>query len=411
MNFSQNRGIWMVSAAVFVVVLLAATYAGRERAPEVRFATATLERLEAFIASNGKVEPIVPHVLRAQLNSFVQRVHGTEGKAVRAGDVLLQLDDAEAAAEVARLRRELVAAQELLRTGRRGGSPVEAAQLETDLRQADADVARLRREHASLQRLARQQAATSLEVEQAKLALDRALDLQRFLQQKKEESSRQAALDIERGTLEVNRVSAALRLAEERLRSTRLTAPVSGTLYALPVREGQFVKVGDLLAEVADLGRVRVRAFVDEPEMGALAEGQDVDITWDAQPGRIWKGKTEILPKAVVARGSRSVGEVLCSVQNEKLELLPNTNVNVVIRVRERGNALVVPRGSVRSDGAQRFVFVLDGEAVHRRDVRVGIAGATKYEILEGLKEGERVAQVGDVELRDGLAVRAVDVK
>jgi HlyD family secretion protein len=105
------------------------------------------------------------------------------------------------------------------------------------------------------------------------------------------------------------------------------------------------------------------------------------------------------------------VGEVLCSVQNEKLELLPNTNVNVVIRVRERGNALVVPRGSVRSDGAQRFVFVLDGEAVHRRDVRVGIAGATKYEILEGLKEGERVAQVGDVELRDGLAVRAVDVK
>lgn len=406
MERSQKKSIWIGGGLLFAAVLLLATFAGREPAPEVRVAVAASERLEASITSNGKVEPIVPHTLRAQLAAFVKRVSATEGKAVRAGDVILQLDDAEAAADVARLRRELVAAQEVLRAGRRGGAAGELAQLESDLRKADAEVARLRKEHGALQRLAAKQAATTMEVEQTKQALDRAEDNLRVLQQKKEELARQATVNVQGGSLDAERVRAELRLAEERLRSTRLTAPASGMLYELPARAGQYVRPGDLLAELADLKRVRVRAFVDEPELGMLAEAQDVEITWDAQAGRVWKGKTEIIPKAVVARGARSVGEVICSVENEKLELLPNTNVNVLIRVRERANALVVPRGAVRADGVRRYVFVVDGNVARRREVRVGIANATNYEILEGLAAGDRVALPGDAELRDGMNVR-----
>ena len=67
---------------------------------------------------------------------------------------------------------------------------------------------------------------------------------------------------------------------------------------------------------------------------------------------------------------------------------------------------LRVPRGAVRSDGNKRFVFVLDGQNLRRRDVSVGIASATRYEILDGLREGERVAFRSDAELRDGMAVR-----
>ncbi len=406
MELSQKRQLWILGGIAFVVVLLLATFAGREPAPEVRAATAAKERLEASINSNGKVEPIDPRVIRAQLGAFVQKIHAVEGRPVRPGDLILQLDDAEAAADVARLRRELLAAQEVLRAGRRGGASVEIAQMESDLRKAEADVARLRKEHETLERLAAKQAATPAEVEQAKQARDRAEDSLRVLQKRKEELSRQATLDVERGSLDVNRAQAELRLAEDRLRSTRVTAPVGGMLYALPVRDGQFVKVGDLLAEVADLARVRVRAFVDEPELGMLAEAQEVDITWDAQPGRVWKGKTEIIPKAVVPRGTRSVGEVICSVENAKLDLLPNTNVNVVIRVREAASALVVPRGAVRSDGSHRVVFVLEGDTVKRREVRLGIASATKYEVLDGLKEGERVALQSNEELREGMKIR-----
>ena len=122
---------------------------------------------------------------------------------------------------------------------------------------------------------------------------------------------------------------------EDKVSNGRIVAPADGTLYSLPVKTGDYVKVGDLLAEMADLHKVRVRAFIDEPDLGALEADEPVNITWDALPNKSWAGTTEIIPKEVVAHGTRSVGELLCAVNNDKLELLPNINVNVRINSKE----------------------------------------------------------------------------
>jgi RND family efflux transporter MFP subunit len=201
---------------------------------------------------------------------------------------------------------------------------------------------------------------------------------------------------------------------EDKVQQGRIRASIDGTLYAMPVHEGDFVKVGDLLAEMADLHQVRVRAFIDEPEMGALEPDEPVKITWDALPNRAWEGKTEIIPKQVVARGLRNVGELLCSVRNDKLELLPNTNVNVRINLKERLNVLSVTRGAVETENSQRYVFVVRDSVgqsrLEKRLIQVGIADATNYEIVSGLREGEVVAIPGDVELRDGMGVKVVSM-
>jgi HlyD family secretion protein len=170
------------------------------------------------------------------------------------------------------------------------------------------------------------------------------------------------------------------------------------------------VKVGDTLAEMADLRHVRVRAFVDEPDLGLLEPNQNIEVTWDAKPGITWKGRTEQVPKQVVARGMRSVGEVLCSVDNGRLELLPNINVQVRIMVRELHGALVVPRAAVREDNGQRYVFVFQGNTVRRRDISVGVASASKYEVLSGLTTADRIAEPADLELMDGMEVRPGEV-
>jgi multidrug efflux pump subunit AcrA (membrane-fusion protein) len=128
-------------------------------------------------------------------------------------------------------------------------------------------------------------------------------------------------------------------------------------------------------------------------------------------PDHVWTGRTEQVPKQVVARGTRSVGEVLCSVDNEKLELLPNVNVNVRIRVRQKASALVVPRAAVRSEGTHRYVFLVQNDRLRRREFTVGISSATMYEILSGVAEGDRVALPGELELKDGMEVRALEPK
>jgi hypothetical protein len=152
--------------------------------------------------------------------------------------------------------------------------------------------------------------------------------------------------------------------------------------------------------------------------LGALEPDEPVKITWDALPNRSWIGKTEVIPKQAVPHGSRSVGELLCIVPNDKLELLPGANVNVRINSKERLNVLAVPRGSVQAEGGSRFVYVVKPNqlgvgksTLEKRRIQVGIADATSYEVVSGLGEKEMVALPGDVELRDGMAVKVVNVE
>ena len=165
------------------------------------------------------------------------------------------------------------------------------------------------------------------------------------------------------------------------------------------------MKEGDLLAEIADLHQVRIRAFIDEPELGQIDVNQPVEIFWDAHPDRVWNGRTEVLPKQVVTRGTRSVGELLCSVTNDRLDLLPNTTVDVRIHISERPAALVVPRGAVYIEGDKRFVFRVENNRLHRRYIKVGIANPTMIEVLSGLSEGDVVALPGEVSLKENLRI------
>ena len=410
MNWSAKKWFWLLLAGAVATVIVLVKLSGRQPVPRVAVVQVVRENLNATISSNGKVEPITPYSLRAQFPTFVEKVLAVEGQAVTRGQLLLTLVADDVHAELDRAREQLVAAQDALRSARTGGRADEAAQLESDLRKAEIERERLRRERAALERLVAQQAATKEELRQNQAALDRAeADWQR-LQSAREEFIRRTRLEVERAALLVEHSRSQIRSLEDKVRSARVTAPVDGTLYSLPVRARDFVKVGDLMAELADLHRVRVRAFIDEPELGGIEPDQTVEITWDALPSKTWEGRTEQIPKQVVPRGTRSVGEVLCSVANDKLELLPNININVRIHLRERRNALVVPRGAVRIEGTHRYVYMVGngglGTRLHKREIKVGIASATKYEVLEGLSGGETVALPGDIELRDDMAVR-----
>ena len=195
------------------------------------------------------------------------------------------------------------------------------------------------------------------ELEKNQADLVRATAQVEQLRKAKEQFDHQAQVDRDRLALVVAHSQADVNDLQAKIDSARVLAPVKGTLYSLPVHVRDFVHTGDLLAEVADLSQVRVRAFIDEPELGRLQPQQVVEVTWDAMPERTWMGRTEALPQQVVARGARNVGEVLCAISNEKMSLIPNTTVDVRIQLAERSNVLLVPRGAVQTDGSRRYVF------------------------------------------------------
>jgi RND family efflux transporter MFP subunit len=219
-------------------------------------------------------------------------------------------------------------------------------------------------------------------------------------------------VDTNRLTLAVEQSQESIRDLEEKAHSARVAAPINGTLYSLPFKQNDFVHPGDLVAAVADLRHVRVRAFVDEPELGGLLAGQTTIVTWDALPNRNWTGQTQAIPREVVARNTRSVGEVLCSVDNSDQRLIPNINVNVKIEESARKNVLVTPRGTVIFSGLHRYVFVVQPGAlgsfatVQQREIHVGSSNASNFEVLGGLNAGDKVAIPGNFELKDGMRVK-----
>ncbi len=407
-----TKRTWTVLGSLFVLIVVAVAFSiTRDRPPEVQVVRVTHDDLEASITSNGKVEPISPYIFRAEFPAFVTEVSATEGQSVSRGQKVLHLDDTDAESQLAASSSDLLTTQSLLNYARAGGAPEQVAQLQGELRTAQSRLQALEKTQQSLHDLFARQAATQIEIDQNTLDLEAAHVTLQTLQQKKNELDHQSALDVQRLNLRVRQDSDTIRSLEGKVRSATVVAPVDGTLYALPVHSGDYVLVGQELAQIADLRRVQVRVFVDEPDLGGLEAGQSIRITWDAMPNREWTGQTEQIPKQVVALGTRNVGEVLCSVNNDKLELLPNTNVAVTILLRKRSNVLAVSRAAVVADGTHRFVFVVDADRLHRKEITVGIASATKYEILSGLADGDRVAMSGDVPLHDGMTVVPVDAK
>jgi HlyD family secretion protein len=405
--------IWLsfvLAGGVISVFVFSAGF-GRSRALKIQVARATRKDLISWTSSNGKVEPIEPRTIQSPLTTRIEEVVVKEGQTVQTGDELFRLDVAESRSELAHMKEQLFAAQDERKLGLNGGLPSEIAQLESDLMKTNADIARLRRVQASLQRLYEKQAATRQEVEQNQSTLEKAEIEQHLIEQKKDALTERSKVQAERAALHIDEARNSIQFLEQRVLSQHVTSPIAGTIYSLLVRTPAFIHQGDVLAEVADVRRVRVRIFVDEADLGSLKQGQTIEITWDALPDRVWTGTVQQLPKTIVLRGTRSVGEVLCSVENQQIELLPNTNVNVRIRSAESLNALTIPRAALYSEGGKLYVFVVDYGRLRKHVVRPGISNLADYELLDGISDTDLVAIQGTVDLHEGLLVSAAEVR
>ena len=408
MALTLSRRVWLLLA--LATVLIGGLLYLNARRPAVRVSVVAVGRqsVSSEIVSNGKVEPVTAYALRAKFDGFVNQVNSTEGQAVRAGQLLLSIDDKDIQAQLDQARAELASEEDDLRAAEGGGRSDRAAKVAGDLRAAQAQRDMLQHQQETLTKLLGQKAATPEEVAQNRTALERANVEVDQAQKAKQEFDRQAPQDRERLALLVAHSQGQVRDLQEKAASAKVVAPVSGSLFSLPVHAGDFVHTGDLLADIADLRKVRVRAYIDEPELGKLQPNQTVEVSWDALPDRTWIGHTEYVPKQVVARGARNVGEVLCTVANERLELIPNTTVDIRIQISEHRNVLTVPRGAVQIVGAHRYVFRVDGNHLRRKEIKVGISDSANFEVLSGVPEGTFVALPGDVPLKDNMVVRAV---
>ncbi len=409
---SSSGGVrrpWITTLVILLAIFVAGGAYVELRPHRVRISVVKPlpQEIASSITTNGKVEPIHGFEAHAPLPGTVQKVLIKEGETVKAGQLLLMLDDTRARSDLAAAQTRLKGAQERYENLMAGGDRQQILLRKDDLQKATTEVDSAKRQLTALQNLQQRGAATPEEVAAARDRLNRAqADLTQFQSPDRYSPEQQA-----RALSEVADSRAYVDLTEEIVRNCNVRAPFDGTVYSLPLRPGTWVNTGDLLLQEADLSQLQVRAFVDEPEIGRLAIGQTVSITWDALPGHTWRGTVTTLPSTVVNRGSRVVGEIFCKVDNSERLLLPNVNVSATIIANSKQNALTVPREAVREDGSHNFVYVFQDGHLRRRDVKLGISNLTRVQILSGISESDVIAvqSFSPSPMTDGVPAKIIE--
>jgi HlyD family secretion protein len=223
-------------------------------------------------------------------------------------------------------------------------------------------------------------------------------------------TDRYSATDRNRSEAQLADAKATLAAAQSSYANDNIRSKVAGTVYSIPVSPYDFVPAGENLMDVADLNRIQIRAYFDEPTIGVLAVGQAVKINWDAKPNQVWHGHISRAPTTVITYGTRNVGECIITVDDARGDLLPNTNVVVTVTTSQRFNVLSVPREALHTDAGDYVYRVLNDKLV-RTPVQVGVVNLTRAEIISGLTEKDTVAlsATSNRELSNGLAVKIVE--
>jgi HlyD family secretion protein len=376
---------------------------------EIRAAPATYQNLLSTVSTNGRVEPIEYFQAHAPAPGVVAKIYVELGQLVKKGDLLIRMDDADAAARLATAQAALRSAEAAAHDIAQGGTQEERIALSADLNRAQMQKQQAERDLAALKQLQAKGAASAGEVASAEQRLQAANATLSNVQQR--QTDRFSPADKSKVQAQLNDARAAVAAAQKALANANIRSPLAGTVYSIPVSQYDFVPAGEDLMDVADLNRLQVRAYFDEPEIGKLAVGQAVKIVWDAKPNRTWHGHISRAPTTVITYGTRNVGECIITVDDAQGDLLPNTNVTVTVTTSQRFNVLSVPREALHTEGTSDFVYRVAQGRLVRTAVQTGAINLTRVEIMSGLTDKDTVAlrATSNRDLSNGLAVRIVE--
>ena len=193
------------------------------------------------------------------------------------------------------------------------------------------------------------------------------------------------------------------KLSEQTGDNIELLAPISGTVVERKVYEGQYVKEGDVLFEIADFSKMWFIADVYERDLAWIKMGQTVEVSTPTVPGKIYTAPIAFIDPNLMedTRTARirvvidnpPVGDPM----KHRHELLHRVFASGLIRI-ETPETLTVPRAAVLATGAAPLVYVVKPEGAYEpRAVKLGRVGDDYYEVVGGLREGENVVTNGNL--------------
>jgi HlyD family secretion protein len=361
-------------------------------APELLLAKAVRRQIMVAVSTNGKIEPADYGEIYAPVDGLVAQIYQKEGSEIEKGQPLMRLESERIRTALSDAKAALLQERRQARTVLSGPSKEEMAALDASIAENELQLNQQKQELTVEESLYSKGATTRASLENLRKECDLLqLRLDGLKQKKQSILSRYSPEDKEWEQDKISELTKQVKILEQQLQMESVVAPTSGLIYAVSIRQGSFAAKGQLLAQIYQPGRIRLRAYVDEPDLGRIEIGQQVLIEWDGLPDRKWTGTVEKTAKQVVPVDNRSVGLILCMVDGNPKELIPNLNVKVEIVTARKESALVVPRAAVFSHEGHPAVLVSDGKHTEIKTVVPGLLAPDEIEIVSGIAEGSSI--------------------
>ena len=394
MKLKSSRGLLITSGVVvLLVIILAALGVFRRSKPIPPEKIVTIERgdIARSVVARGKIEPLSKVEVKSKANGIIMFLLADVGDSVTNGQVLAELDKEDLQAQVRQAKATVDAEEANLHaaTAEEAKARIEAANPELEF---------ARRDFVRAQELFKQKIASQQQLDDASRAHEVAKNRQQLL----DATVQTAGAQVEQARARVAAAKAAHDRAEETLRYATIRAPFSGVVLSRPTEVGDAVSsilnmgsAATLIMTLGDMSSVYIKGEVDEADIGKAECGQRVRTKVESFPNESFEGVVKRVAPMGKELNNVTTFEVRVSILNPQGRLRVNMTANAEIVLEEHKNALLVPETALVYDKDKKVsvqrLAPETGQGWRKTPVKTGISNGQRTEVLEGLKEGDKL--------------------
>lgn len=358
--------------------------------------------------STGTIKSEKEAKITAQRIGWIRKLRFEEGDLVKAGEVIAELDSDEALYNMKLAEATLSKTRFILDQMKASYESLRVS-IAKDIEKAKAVLTEVDNRRKRLLELKQQGYVTEMDVdmvqkefEVAKANLDSAIASKETLKAKQSEIKAQEEV--------VKEALNSFNIAKLNYDRSFIRSPISGVITSRPVRIGEGVNSGSLIATVVSTKSMYIEAFIDEADVAKVRIGEEVNITMDSYPGKVFKGEVyKISPVVLGGKQETRTFEVRVRLKDKDILIKPGMSADIEIVVESISDVLAVPSQAVVEREGEKYVYIIKDSRARLTPIRVGRFNWTFYEVLSGIKEGDKVIINPEVEgLKDGGRVKDI---
>jgi HlyD family secretion protein len=394
MKLKWSRGLLIALGVVVVLVVVLAAlgvFRGSKPIPPEKIVTIERGDIARSVVARGKIEPLSKVEVKSKANGIIIFLLADVGDSVTNGQVLAELDKEDLQAQVRQAKATVDAEEANLHAAT-------AEEAKARIEAANPDLEFARRDFVRAQELFKQKIASQQQLDDASRAHEVAKNRQQLL----DATVQTAVAQVEQARARVAAAKAAHDRAEETLRYATIRAPFPGVVLTRPTEVGDAVSsilnmgsAATLIMTLGDMSSVYIKGEVDEADIGKAECGQRVRTKVESFPNESFEGVVKRIAPMGRELNNVTTFEVRVSILNPQGRLRVNMTANAEIVLEEHKNVLLVPESALVYDKDKKVsvqrLAPETSQGWRKTPVKTGISNGQRTEVLDGLKEGDKL--------------------